>query len=55
MRVLLVLILIPLLGFALPLYRRINPKGFKPYLIYCLLISLIWICLVIGTNCIING
>ena len=50
MKVLLTAILIPLVGIALPLYRAINPKGFPVYCIYCLLISLVLMYLVWGTE-----
>lgn len=50
MKIFLVFVLFSLYGLCIPLYRKLNPSGFRFYLGYCMIIGLLWLLFVFGTN-----
>ena len=45
--VLIVLLLLPLYGICIPLYRKLNPAGFTLYLAWSLFCGIVWVRLVL--------
>lgn len=45
-----IVFLIVLLSVCIPLYKAVNPHCIKIYIIYCSVVSILWILLIFGTN-----
>lgn len=50
MKLFCVFVLFALYGICIPIYKLVNPKGFKLYILWLGFIGVLWLALIFGTD-----